>query len=356
MTQRVDVDGGVDEVEAYLRERGMTDGLPVVPPTPERVAAAVAASGLSADHVVSDIPPLNAPATVEKIAVNAVMAGCSPDVMPVLVAAIDAFCDPQMNAHGVQTTTNPVGPMVVVNGPIRNRLGFNYGAGCFGPRSRANATVGRALRLALVNIGGAIPGDVDKAPLGWPGKATSLCVAENEEASPWPPYHTDMGFDADNDVVTVLAVNGMWPITDMHHEPEQVLHHVTNGLAISGPCGGHDAPNPFPTVLVMSPVIAEMVASLMPTKQELQEHLFAEARVPLDFYPTYRHQPTRDVLENLGVVVKNDRVPIVLSPDHFVILVAGGAGGLQSAGLSCMLGLPTSRPITAGSAANGSAA
>ena len=351
MTQRVDVDGGVDEVEAYLRERGMTDGLPVVPPTPERVAAAVAASGLSADHVVSDIPPLNAPATVEKIAVNAVMAGCIPEAMPVLVAAIDAFCDPQMNAHGVQTTTNPVGPMVVVNGPIRNRLGFNYGAGCFGPGSHANATVGRALRLALVNIGGAIPGDVDKAPLGWPGKATSLCVAENEEASPWPPYHTDVGFGADDDVVTVLAVNGMWPITDMHHEPEQVLHHVTNGLAISGPCGGHDAPNPFPTVLVMSPVIAEMVASLMPTKQELQEHLFAEARVPLDFYPTYRHQPTRDVLENLGVAIENDRVPIVLSPDHFVILVAGGAGGLQSAGLSCMLGMPTSRAVAAGSAA-----
>ena len=351
MTQRVTVEGGTDEVEAYLRERGMTDGLPIVPPTPGRVAAAVAASGLPADHVVSDIAPLNAPATVEKIAVNAVMAGCSPEVMPVLVAAIDAFCDPQMNAHGVQTTTNPVGPMLVVNGPIRNRLGFNYGAGCFGPGSHTNATVGRALRLALVNIGGAIPGDVDKAPLGWPGKATSLCVAENEEASPYPPYHTESGFDADDDVVTVLAVNGMWPITDMHHEPDQVLHHVTRGLATSGPCGGHDAPNPFPTVLVMSPVIAEMVASVLPTKQELREHLFAEARVPLDFYPPYRHQPTRDVLENLGVAIENDRVPIVLSPDHFVILVAGGAGGLQSAGLSCMLGMPTSRAVATGSAA-----
>ena len=208
--------------------------------------------------------------------------------------------------------------------------------------------MGRALRLALVNIGGAIPGEVDKAPLGWPGKATSLCVAENEEASPWPPYHVDMGFDADDDVVTVLAVNGMWPITDMHHEPDQVLHHVTHGLAISGPCGGHDAPNPFPTVLVMSPVIAEMVASVLPTKQELQQHLFAEARVPLDFYPPYRHQPTRDVLEDLGVAIENDRVPIVPSPDYFVILVAGGAGGLQSAGLSCMLGMPTSRLIAAG--------
>lgn len=199
-----------------------------------------------------------------------------------------------------------------------------------------------------MNIGGAIPGEVDKAPLGWPGKATSLCVAENQEASPWPPYHTEAGFNADDDVVTVLAVNGMWPITDMHHEADQVLHHVTRGLATSGPCGGHDAPNPFPTVLVMSPVIAEMVASIMPTKQELREHLFEEARVPLDFYPPYRRQPTRDVLDRLGVAVANDRVPIVLSPDYFVILVAGGEGGLQSAGLSCMLGMPTSRPILTG--------
>ena len=350
MTQQVAVEGGPDEVEAYLRERGMTDGLPVVPPTPERVAAAVAASGLPAEHVVSDIPPLNAPATVEKIAVNAVMAGCGPEVMPVLVAAIDAFCDPQMNAHGVQTTTNPVGPMVVINGPIRHQLGFNYGAGCFGPGAHSNATVGRALRLALVNIGGAIPGDVDKAPLGWPGKATSLCVAENEEESPYPPYHADFGFDAEDSVATVLAVNGMWPITDMHHEADQVLHHVTHGLAVSGPCGGHDAPNPFPTVLVMSPVIAEMVASLLPTKQELREHLFAQARVPLDFYPPYRRQATRDVLEELGVAIENDRVPIVPSPDYFAILVAGGAGGLQSAGMSCMLGMPTSRAVTTGSA------
>ena len=285
MTQQVAIEGSHDEVEAYLHERGMTDGLPVIPPTPERVAAAVAASGLTGDHVVSKVPPLNAPATVEKIAVNAVMAGCVPEVIPVLVAAIDAFCDPGMNAHGIQTTTNPVGPMLLVNGPIRNRLGFNYGAGCFGPGSRTNATVGRALRLALLNIGGATPGEVDKAPLGWPGKATSICVAEHEDASPWPPYHTEVGFDAGDDVVTVLAVNGMWPITDMHHEPDQVLHHVTHGLALSGPCGGADAPNPFNTVLVLSPVIAEMVASLMPTKQELKEHLFAEARVPLDFYP-----------------------------------------------------------------------
>ncbi len=347
MTQRITIEGGPEAVEAYLRERGMTDGLPVVPPTAGRVADAVAASGLPGHHVVGDIPPLNAPATVEKIAVNAVMAGCAPEVMPVLVAAIDAFCDPQMNAHGIQTTTNPVGPMLVINGPVRNRLGFNYGAGCFGPGSRPNATVGRALRLALVNIGGAVPGEVDKAPLGWPGKATSLCVAENEEASPWPPYHVDVGFGADDDVVTVLAVNGMWPITDMHHEPDQVLHHVTHGLATTGPCGGHDAPNPFNTVLVMSPVIAEMVAGLMPTRRELQEHLFAEARVPLDFYPPYRHQATREALEEMGVTIENDRIPIVPAPDHFVILVAGGSGGLQSAGLSCMLGMATSRPIPA---------
>jgi len=132
MAQQIAVEGGPEEVEAYLRERGMTDGLPIVPPTPERVAAAVAAAGMAADHVVGAVAPLNAPATVEKIAVNAVMAGCRPEVMPVLIAAIDAFCDPQMNAHGIQTTTNPVGPMLVVNGPVRHRLGFNGARGASG--------------------------------------------------------------------------------------------------------------------------------------------------------------------------------------------------------------------------------
>ena len=328
----------------------MTDGLPIVPPTPERVAAAVAASGLAADQVVGDIAPLNAPATVEKIAVNAVMAGCVPEMMPVLIAAIDAFCDPQMNAHGVQTTTNPVGPMLVVNGPVRNRLGFNYGAGCFGPGSFANATVGRALRLALVNIGGAIPGEVDKAPLGWPGKSTSLCVAENEGGLAVAALSHRHGVRRRR-----RCGDGAGRERDVAHH-----RHAPRARPSAAPCDqragaqrGRAAattpPNPFPTVLVMSPVIAEMVGHAdAPPRRSCGSTCSPRPECRSTSIRRIAVSPPGDVLEKLGVTVENDRVPIVPSPDYFVILVAGGAGGLQSAGLSCMLGMPTSRAVPAG--------
>ncbi len=166
MESRVQLEDSFEVINDYLYGRGMTDGLPVVPPTEARVAAMVAGSRRRADEVIGEIPPLLAPATVEKIAINAVMAGCGPACMPALVAAVGALLDPKLDLHGIQTTTNPVGPILVFNGPIRQELGINCGAGCLGPGTRANATIGRALRLILMNIGGAAPGEVDKAVLG----------------------------------------------------------------------------------------------------------------------------------------------------------------------------------------------
>ena len=345
MALRARVEDTPEAVESLLRERGMTDGLPVVAPTPERVEAMLRGAVGPPDRSLGDVPPLNAPATLEKVAVNAVMAGCDPSYMPVLVAALEAFLDPVMNAHAIQTTTNPVGPMVLVNGPVRQRIALNCGAGCFGPGTRANATIGRALRLILVNLGGAAPGAVDKAPLGWPGKYHSCCIGENEEESPWEPFHVERGLGAEESAVTVLPVNGMWPITDMSPDPEMVLHHVAHGLGVSGPCGGHRAPDGFETVLVMSPVIAKMVAERLPTKRALREHLFEHARVPLDHYPPYRREETLAQLAERGITLRDERIPVCLEPDQFVVLVAGGLGGLQSVGLSCMLGLATTRRV-----------
>lgn len=345
MATEVRVEDSHEAVESLLRERGFTDGLPVVPPTPARVEAMLRGSGLPRDHSVGDCPPLNAPATLEKIAINAVMAGCDPSYMPVLVAAVDAFLDPVMNAHAIQTTTNPVGPMILVNGPIRHQIALNCGAGCFGPGTRANATIGRALRLILMNVGGATPDSVDKAPLGWPGKYNSCCIGENEEESPWEPFHVERGFDADASTVTVLPVNGMWPITEMSPEKEMVLHHVTHGMIATGPCGGHEAPDGFESVLVMSPVIAGMVAEMLPTKRALRDHLYEHARVPLRHYPQYRHEGTLARLAERGISITDERIPICLEREQFVVLVAGGLGGLQSVGLSCMLGVATTRPV-----------
>ncbi|MCH9018349.1 MAG: hypothetical protein IIB89_11395, partial [Chloroflexi bacterium] len=183
----------VDEFEAVQRmylERGWTDGLPVVPPTPERVETMLAAAGLPPGDVLAELPPTWGAATVEKLAVNAVMAGCLPEYLPVLIAAVEAISDPVFNLYAIQATTHPCAPLMIINGPIRSALGLNSSSGAYGPGWRANATIGRALRLVLLNVGGAHPGVGDMSTQGAPSKF-SYCVAENEEENPWQPLHVD---------------------------------------------------------------------------------------------------------------------------------------------------------------------
>ncbi len=345
MASRFQTAGSLEAVNDYLYQQNMTDGLPVVPPTEKRVEAMVSGSGRRRDDLLGLMPPLNAPATIEKVAINAVMAGCEPGYMPTVVAAVEAFLQPQAGAHSVQTTTNPAGPMIIINGPVRHELGINCGSGCFGPGTKANATIGRALRLVLVNLGGALPGEVDKAPLGWPGKYTSCCIGENEEDSPFEPLHVERGFSESDSTVTVLPANGMWPITETSPDPEQVLHHVTHGMAVSGHSAGTMVPAGHENILTMSPVIANLVAKLKPTKAELRQHLFEHARVPLDFYPPYRWEASRKRAADLGLRIENDRYPIVDRPESILVLCAGGKGGLQSCGQSTMLGLSVTMKI-----------
>lgn len=345
MTQRVEVEDSFEAVNEYLYRRRMTDGLPVAPPTEERVAAMVAGSGRHGDDVIGDVPPLWAPATVEKIAVNAVMAGCEPAYMPALIATVEAFLDPKFQAHGVQTTTNPVGPMVVFNGPVRKALGVNCGAGCLASGAKANATIGRALRLMMLNIGGATVGDVDKAVLGWPGKILSVCFGENEEESPWEPFHVEHGFRREDSTVTLIAANGMWPITETSPEPEMVLHHLTYGMIGTGHSAATYAPDSWDMALVISPVIARMVAKLKPAKDALRHHIYEHARVPLAWYPPYRHEGSRRRAAKLGIDISDGTVPLLAKPEELYIFVAGGDGGLQSCGLSTILGKAVTRKI-----------
>lgn len=345
MATRIEIDDSAEAVNDYLYQGGMTDGLPVVPPTEARVEAMVRASGRQAGAVLGEVPPLNDPASVEQIAINAVMAGCEPRYMPALMAAVEALLDPVFGAHSIQTTTNPVSPMILFNGPIRRELDINCGAGCFGPGRKANATIGRALRLIMLNIGGAVPGEVDKAPLGWPGKYNSCCFGENEEDSPWEPYHVEKGFSREDSTVTLIPVNGMWPITETSPDAAMVLHHVTHGMATTGHSALDYVPAPFQLVLVMSPVIARMVAEIKPEKQALKQHLFDHARIPLDWYPPCRYEDTRRYLAKHDLRVRDDLIPIAQNPEGFIILVAGGNGGLQSCGLSTILGHAVTRKI-----------
>ena len=202
-----DLFSAADEAAALedLHNRNMTDGLPVIIPTPARVSKMVLASGQDADMILGTMGPANGMATLEKVAVAAVMAGCLPDYMPLVVAALKAVIDPRFDLTEMQATTHCTAPLIIVNGPARHTCGpvsSSYGA--LGPGHRANASIGRALRLAMINIGGGRPGTSDMALLGHPGKF-SYCLAENEEASPFPPMHVDLGFDSQDSVVTVIG-------------------------------------------------------------------------------------------------------------------------------------------------------
>ncbi|MBV8089372.1 MAG: hypothetical protein JO139_07315, partial [Alphaproteobacteria bacterium] len=190
----VRVPAGTDLTEWYF-EQGWTDGLPVVPPTRERVDAVVEALGGDASFVECRVPPRYGSLSREVLAINMVMAGCRPEYAPVVRAAILALTVTAFNLNGVQATTHMAAPLLIVNGPIAQAIGMNGDCNAFGSGNRANATIGRALRLILLNVGGGRPGDLDKSTLGHPGKYT-YCVAENESASPWAPYHVEKGFDA----------------------------------------------------------------------------------------------------------------------------------------------------------------
>ena len=185
--------GDNEDVFEFMFERGLTDGLPVVPPTPARVSWMLTGTRRDPRDVVAVVPPNLAPVTVEKVAVNAVMAGCRPEYLPVVIAALEAVCTDQFNIHGIMSTTWGATPVMVVNGPIRHRLGMNMGMMALGYGTRSNATIGRALKLVLRNVGGARPGEIERSTLGAIGKFTT-CFAEREERSPWEPLHVERGF------------------------------------------------------------------------------------------------------------------------------------------------------------------
>ncbi|MEE2635726.1 MAG: TlpA disulfide reductase family protein [Acidobacteriota bacterium] len=198
---RIPVD---DDPFEFMTSQGLDDGLPVVPPTEDRVLRMLDGTTRSPSDVVAHVPPNLAPATVEKVAINAVMAGCRPEYLPVVIAAAEAACTDEFNLHGVLATTYFATPVLIVNGPIRHEIGLNCGGNAFGQGFRANATIGRALQLLVRNVGGGRPGDVDMSTLGQPGKFT-CCIGENEELSGWDPLHVERGFSAETSTVTLFA-------------------------------------------------------------------------------------------------------------------------------------------------------
>src|SRR5678815_4073626 len=193
-----------EDVYAEFCRREWCDGLPFVSPTPERVRAMLAGARTKPAESLGVMPPLWRDCPLEKLAVNAVMAGCEPAYFPVVVGAVQCMLDPAFNLYGVQATTHPVAPLVVVSGPYARTIGMHAGSGCFGPGFRPNATIGRAIRLVLMNVGGGWPGRHDMATQGSPAKF-SFAIAEAETASPWAPLHVSRGFAAEQSVVTMFG-------------------------------------------------------------------------------------------------------------------------------------------------------
>ena len=234
---QVEIDATEDLIEVCY-ENGWTDGLPVVPPTPDRVERMLSGTDRDPDELIAAVPPKWGRATVEKVAINAVMAGCKPAYLPLILTAVKAMTSEPFNLHGVQVTTSHVGPMLIVNGPIRKQLEINDGFNLFGQGYRANATIGRTLRLVCTNIGGALPGELDRAAFGHAGKYT-CCIAEKEEVSPWDTMHVDRGFEVSDSTVTVFAAAGPQTVNDHgSNTAEGILNTISENIAAPGNSSG----------------------------------------------------------------------------------------------------------------------
>ena len=315
-----------DDIEAINRlyhERRWSDGLPVVPPTVERVGRMLGGTRRAPGEVVARVAPGFGAATVERIAVNAVLAGCEPGYLPAVIAAVEAAVAPEFNLQGIQATTNPVAVWVVINGPAVRQLGVNAAFNCLGQGTRANAAIGRALRLVLQNCGGALPGEMDRATHGQPGKY-SFCCAENEAASPWEPLHVERGFPRDQSTVTVVGAEGTMNMNTHTKDAAELLRAIAETMQ-------HPPSNEYThggePWLILSPEHAEILKGAGLTKSEVKRRLWEGSKMPA------RRMTDKDLLRvhdsrgtELGTIGPDTMLPVAPRPEDIWIVVAGGPG------------------------------
>ena len=322
--ERVLVVDNPETIFQLFQARGWMDGLPFIPPKEERVARMLAYTGRDPKEVVAVLPPRWGKATVEKIAVNAVMAGCLPQYLPAVMAAVSAMSDEAFNLYAVQATTHPCSPLVLFNGPLAKELNINGRYNALGQGWRANATIGRAIRLILLNIGGGEPGVLDRATMGQPGKY-SYCLAENEAENPWMPLHVERGFSKEDSTVTVFGAEAPHNINDHRStSARDILKTVAHTMAVPG-C--NNALVGGDVLLLLGPEHAATIAGDGFSKEDVKKFLFEEARVPLDHIPQSSWkwiQTMRPHWED--VFEKRSRLPLVDRWEEIQVVVAGGSG------------------------------
>lgn len=319
-------DDAWERAQQELTATGKGDGLPLVPPTPERVERMLGMHGLRPDAVVATLMPSYLEATWRNIAENAVMAGCRPEYLPVVGAAIEALAADEFNLLGIQTTTGSATPVIIVNGPVATAIGMNAAGNALGPGNRANATIGRAVRLILQNIGGAIPGLGDMATLGQPGKYT-FCFAENEGASPWAPLHVERGYAADLSVVTVVGASGSVEIVDSSSaSAEEVIHTYANSMLIAGSISMSGYIGGGEPLVIMPPEHAVFLSESGYTKEKVKAAIFEEAEYPLERLSSYVRE--RLIASRKAANAANVNAPVRLAAmaKDVMIVVAGGVG------------------------------
>jgi len=315
----------------YYAEQGWTDGLPVVPPTPSRVARFLDQAGRPASAIIGTEPTKGRVITTEKVAINAVMAGCLPEHLPLILAAVEAICEPKFNLHAVSVSTMGAAVLTVVNGPVVGELGLRSGVDLFGPGNRGNATIGRAIRLVITNASGAVSGELDKAALGHPGKYT-WCIAEAEDASPWTSLHEEKGLSTFQSAITVYP--GLSPIQvnpPPTADPELILASFADALFTTGP--GQDD-----LVVVLSMEIVGHLKAAGWTKDRVKEALYRAGRRPASAWAKVG-----------GDVPLNDPdalIGAVNSPHSVTVIVAGGEAGGGCAVIQLWGGGTNSRPVT----------
>lgn len=340
--RRIEV-GESDDLFEFMFDQGLTDGLPVIPPTPERVLRMLSGTKRDAQEVLGAVPPNLAPLTVEKVAINAVMAGCKPEYLPVVLAAVEAVLAEQFNMHGVLATTHFPTPVIIVNGPVRDRIGMNYRMNVLGQGNRANATIGRAVQLVVRNVGGGRPGEIDRAALGQPGKYT-FCFAEFEERSNWEPLHVERGYGAEESTVTVFAGCSPTPIIDQLSRDAKSLA-TSYGLSLAAM--SHPKQYPYgETVVIVPPEHVDTFAKDGWTKAQVRAQIQAATQRPVRELVRGEDCAEGIPLEAAQRIGLDTVIGKFRDPAQIYLVVAGGEAGKFGASLTGWVSGPMGSTMT----------
>ncbi len=323
---RVELPAEIDEVNDAFEARGWSDGLPVIPPTEARIARLLEAIGLPPGELLGVMPPRNGSVTAEKLAANAVMAGAGPIHMPLALAAVRAGLREEFNAGGIGVTTGGGAPLVIVNGPEAGRAGVNGETACFGSGYRANAVVGRTLRLVMRNLGGGIPGAMKRSTQAFPAEY-SFCTAEAEARSPWEPLHVELGYKREQSTVSLAGVRSFHQVTDHTADRgEKILETIAGSMRAWGAVSYYYQGRQVEVLVVLCPEHAQEIAAAGYTKEAVKRFLFERARLPKRELVGRGNYGERTWPQWIEEASGDTLIPIVAEPRHLIVIVAGGNG------------------------------